>query len=86
MYDTFCSELFLYNFEKCQNLPYKINLPGYEFALVHVHPHTLKLSFVDFQTLKDQGYQKFTQKFEDFDITKTSKMSVFGPKKPTVLR
>ena len=86
MHNTLCSDLFLYNFEKCQNLPYKINLPGYEFALVHVHPHTLKLSFVDFQTLKDQGYQKFTQKFEDFDVAKPSKMSVFEPKKPTVVR
>ena len=58
MYDTLCSDLFLYNFETCQNLPYKINLPGYEFPLVHVHPYTLELSFGHFQALKDQVYQK----------------------------
>ena len=49
-----------------------------------MHPLTLELSFVDFQTLKDQGYQKFTPKFEDLDIAQTPKMSVFEPKKPTV--
>ena len=84
MYDTLCSDMFLYNFETCQNLPYKIKLPGYKLCLFLLHSHTLELSFGHFQTLKDQAYQKSTQKFEDFDIAKTSKMSVFGPKKPTV--
>ena len=62
----------------------KIKLPGYKLCLFSLHPHTLELSFGHFQTLKDQGYQKFTQKIEDFDIAETPKMSVFEPKKPTV--
>ena len=63
----------------------KIKLPGYKLCLFSLHPHTLELSFGHFQTLKDQGYQKFTQKIDDFDIAETPKMSVFEPKKPTVL-
>ena len=64
----------------------KIKLPGYKLCLFSLHPHTLELSFGHFQTLKDQGYQKFTQKIDDFDIAETPKMSVFEPKKPTVHR
>ena len=63
----------------------KIKLPGYKLCLFSLHPHTLELSFGHFQTLKDQGYQKFTQKIDDFDIAETPKMSVFEQKKPTVL-
>ena len=63
----------------------KIKLPGYKLCLFSLHPHTLELSFGHFQTLKDQGYQKFTQKIDDFDIAETPKMSVFEPKNPTVL-
>ena len=62
----------------------KIKLPGYKLCLFSLHPHTLELSFGHFQTLKDQGYQKFTQKIDDFDIAETPKMSVFEQKKPTV--
>ena len=62
----------------------KIKLPGYKLCLFSLHPHTLELSFGHFQTLKDQGYQKFTQKTDDFDIAETPKMSVFEQKKPTV--
>ena len=62
----------------------KIKLPGYKLCLFSLHPHTLELSFGHFQTLKDQGYQKFTQKIDNFDIAKTPKMSVFEQKKPTV--
>ena len=62
----------------------KIKLPGYNLCLFSLHPHTLELSFGHFQTLKDQGYQKFTQKIDDFDIAETPKMSVFEQKKPTV--
>ena len=64
---------------------FKINLRGYKLCLFTLNSRTLELSFGHFQTLKDQAYQKSTQKFEDFDIAKSSKMSVFGPKKPTVL-
>ena len=64
----------------------KIKLPGYKLCLFSLHPHTLELSFGHFQTLKDQGYQKFTQKIDDFDIAETPKMSVFEQKKPTVHR
>ena len=62
----------------------KIKLSGYKLCLFSLHPHTLELSIGHFQTLKDQGYQKFTQKIDDFDIAETPKMSVFEPKKPTV--
>ena len=62
----------------------KIKLPGYKLCLFSLHPHTLELSFGHFQTLKDQGYQKFTQKIDDFDIAETPKMSVFEQNKPTV--
>ena len=62
----------------------KIKLPGYKLCLFSLHPHTLELSFGHFQTLKDQGYQKFTQKIDDFDIAETPKMSVFEQKNPTV--
>ena len=58
----------------------KIKLPGYKLCLFSLHPHTLELSFGHFQTLKDQGYQKFTQKIDDFDIAETPKMSVFEQK------
>ena len=68
MYDTLCSDLFLYNFETCQNLPYKINLPGYKLCHFHVQHDTLGSSFGHFQTPKDQGYLKFTLNFEDLDI------------------
>ena len=64
----------------------KIKLPGYKLCLFSLHPHTLELSLGHFQTLKDQGYQKFAQKIDDFDIAETPKMSVFEPKKPTVQR
>ena len=60
----------------------KIKLPGYKLCLFSLHPHTLELSFGHFQTLKDQGYQKFTQKIDDFDIAETPKMSVFEQKNP----
>ena len=63
----------------------KIKLPGYKLCLFSLHPHTLELSLGHFQTLKDQGYQKFTQKIDDFDIAETPKMSVFEQKNPTVL-
>ena len=62
----------------------KIKLSGYKICLFSLHPHTLELSFGHFQTLKDQGYQKFTQKIDDFDIAETPKMSVFDQKNPTV--
>ena len=62
----------------------KIKLSGYKLCLFSLHPHTLELSFGHFQTLKDQGYQKFTQKIDDFDIAETPKMSVFEQKNPTV--
>ena len=64
----------------------KIKLPGYKICLFSLHSHTLELSFGHFQTLKDQGYQKFTQKIDDFDIAETPKMSVFEQKNPTVYR
>ena len=64
---------------------FKINLPGYKLCLFSLNSRTLELSFGHFQTLKDQGYQKFTQKIEDFDIAETPKMSVFEQEKPTVL-
>ena len=60
----------------------KIKLSGYKLCLFSLHPHTLELSFGHFQTLKDQGYQKFTQKIDDFDIAETPKMSVFEQKNP----
>ena len=62
----------------------KIKLSGYKLCLFSLHPHTLELSIGHFQTLKDQGYQKFTQKIDDFDIAETPKMSVFEQKNPTV--
>ena len=62
----------------------KIKLSGYKLCLFSLHPHTLELSIGHFQTLKDQGYQKFTQKIDDFDIAETPKMSVFEQNKPTV--
>ena len=64
----------------------KIKLPGYKLCLFSLHPHTLELSFGHFQTLKDQGYQKFTQKIDDFDIAETPKMSIFEQKKPHCAR
>ena len=35
MHDTFCSDLFLYNFETCQNLPMKSSYQGTNFAFFH---------------------------------------------------
>ena len=35
MYDTLCSDMFLYNFETCQNLPLKSTYQGTNFAFFH---------------------------------------------------
>ena len=48
--------------------PIKLAYQGTNFTLFHAHPHTLEFSFGHFQTPKEQGYLKFTQKFEDLDI------------------
>ena len=37
-----------------------------------------------FQTPKDQGYLKLTQKFQKFDIAKPQKCPFLSQKKPTV--
>jgi len=60
---------------------FKINLPGYKLCLFSLYSRTVELSFGHFQTLKDQVYQKSTQKFEVFDIAKTSKNVRFWTKK-----
>ena len=46
----YCSDLFLYNFEACQNLPYKNNLPGYKlypFSCTSPYLRILSWAFSD---------------------------------------
>ena len=69
----------LWNISK---LPYKINYQGHNFTLFHVQPYTLELSIRHFQTPKDQGYLKLTQKFEKIDIAQPPKCPFFNPKNP----
>ena len=80
--DTFCSGLFLYNFETYQNYLIKSTIKGINFTLFHVQPYTLELSMRHFQTPKDQGYLKLTQKFEKIDIAQPQKCPFFNPKNP----
>ena len=80
--DTFCSSLFLYNFETYQNYLIKSTIKGINFTLFHVQPYTLELSIRHFQTPKDQGYPKLTQKFEKIDIAQPQKCPFFNPKNP----
>ena len=80
--DTFCSSLFLYNFETYQNYLIKSTIKGINFTLFHVQPYTLELSMRHFQTPKDQGYLKLTQKFEKIDIAQPQKCPFFNPKNP----
>ena len=80
--DTFCSGLFLYNFETYQNYLIKSTIKGINFTLFHVQPYTLELSIRHFQTPKDQGYLKLTQKFEKIDIAQPQKCPFFNPKNP----
>ena len=80
--DTFCSGLFLYNFETYQNYLIKSTIKGINFTLFHVQPYTLELSIRHFQTPKDQGYLKLTQKFEKIDIAQPQKCPFLNPKNP----
>jgi len=80
--DTFCSGLFLNNFETYQNYLIKSTIEGINFTLFHVQPYILELSIRHFQTPKDQGYLKLTKKFQKIDIAQPPKCPFFNPKNP----
>ena len=68
-----------------KNYLIKSTYQGINFALFHVHYNTLELSIWHFQTPKDQGYLKLTQKFENFDIAKHQKCPFLNQKKTRCL-
>ena len=81
---TFCSSLFLYNFETYQKLPYKINLLGYKlypFSCISQYLRTLYGAFSDPQR---PGLYEIDPTISKIWHFQTPKMSIFEPRKPTV--
>ena len=83
--DTFCSSLFLYNFETYQKLPYKINLPGYKLYPFSCTSQCLRIIYWAFSDPQRLKLSEIDQKNWKIWHCQTPKMSVFEPKKPTVL-
>ena len=82
--DTFCSGLFLYNFETYQKLPYKINLPGYKLYPFSCTSQCLRIIYWAFSDPQRPGLSEIDSKLWKFWHCQTPKMSLFEPKKPTV--
>ena len=82
--DTFCSGLFLYNFETYQKLPYKINLPGYKLYPFSCTPQYLRIIYWAFSDSQRPWLSEIDPKVWKFWHSQTPKMSVFEPRKPTV--
>ena len=75
--DTFCSSLFLYNFEKYQKLPYKINLPGYKLYPFSCTSQCLRIIYWAFSDTQRPGLSKIDPKLWKFWHCQTPKMSLF---------
>ena len=84
--DTFCSSLFLYNFETYQKLPYKINLPGYKLYPFSCTSQYLRIIYWAFTDPQKPRLFEIDPKIWKFWHYQTPKMTVFEPKNPTVQR
>ena len=77
--DTFCSSLFLYNFETYQKLPYKINWSTRVFTFFYVH-HNAYIYWA-FSDPKRPGLSEIDPELWKFLHCQTLKKSLFEPKK-----
>ena len=66
MYGTSCSNLFLYNFEARQNLPYKIGLPGYKLYPFSCTSSYLRILFWAFSDPQRPGLPEIYPKIWRF--------------------
>ena len=62
---------YLYDFDKIENLVYKIEVLGPNFVIFHVDDSTLGARFWSFWNPKDQGYPTNTPNIQIFYLAET---------------